>query len=204
MGTIDYTWRPEGYFDEQSDPEEPMLSRISGAVRRQMVREMVQEGGMNAVPKGFGAEELSSENRKIWGQVHPMCMGGEFLLPCESGEREIARLTLRSTTYDVLSVRAKRLKNRIHVRVADEYDGETLNKRNACTSVRPLTLGRILDLVIVGWNLFECLEYNYPEDLEGKLSFFWGESHFYPHFDEALREKVQERFSVQHDEEEEE
>ena len=199
MSTIDYTWRPEGYFDELLDPEELMLSRITGAVRRQMVREMVQEGGVNAVPEGFGAEELSSENRQGWGLVHPMCMGGEFLLPCEPGELEIARLTIRSTTYDVVSVRAKRLKNRIRVRVDDEYDGETLNKKHTCTSVHPLTLGRMLDLLLAGWGFFECLENNFPHDLEGKLGFFWGESQFYPDFDEALREKVKERFYVPHD-----
>jgi len=203
MSTIDYSRRPEGYF-EPSDPGELMLSRITGAIRREAVRKMVREGGMDAVPEGFGNEELSEGHRRAWGLIHPMCMGGEFLLPCEPGELEIARLTIRSTTYDVLSVRAKRVKNRIRVRVDDEYDGETLNKKHSCISVRPLTLGRLIDLVIVGWDVFECLERNYPGDLEGQFGFFWAESRFYPDFDQALREKVQEHFRAHHEEEEEE
>ncbi|TDY55922.1 hypothetical protein C8D99_1203 [Aminivibrio pyruvatiphilus] len=203
MSMIDYSWRPEGYF-EPTDPEDLMLSRITGAARREAVRKMVRDGGMDAVPEGFGNEELSERHRTAWGRIHPMCMGGEFLLPCEPGELEIARLTIRSTTYDVLSVRAKRTKNRIRVRVDDEYDGETLNRKHMCTSVRPLTLGRLLDLVITGWDFFECLENNYPDDLEGQLGFFWGESRLYPEFDEALRERVTEYFRAHHEAEEDE
>lgn len=189
MSAINYSQRPELYF-EPTDPEELMLRRIGGAVRRQIVKEMVQTGGMDAVPEGFGAEELNSGHKKAWGMIHPMCMGGEFLLPCEPGEMEIARLSLRSTTYDVLSVRAKRLKKRIRIRLADEYDDETLNEKHECISSRPITLWRLVKLVIVGWNLFECLERNFPDDLEERLHFFRGESDFYPDFDEALREKV--------------
>ncbi len=82
MNTIDYSWRPEGYF-EPTDPEELMLSRITGAARREAVRKMIEDGGMDAVPEGFGNEELSERHRTAWGRIHPMCMGGEFLLPCE-------------------------------------------------------------------------------------------------------------------------
>jgi len=203
MSTIDYSWRPEDY-SEPFDPEELMLSRITGAARREAVRKMIEDGGMDAVPERFGNEELSERHRTAWGRIHPMCMGGEFLLPCEPGELEIARLTIRSTTYDVLSVRAKRTKNRIRVRVDDEYDGETLNRKHMCTSVRPLTLGRLLDLVITGWDFFECLEHNYPDDLEGQLGFFWGESRLYPEFDEGLRERVTEYFRAHHEAEEDE
>lgn len=203
MSMIDYSWRPEGYF-EPTDPEDLMLSRITGAARREAVRKMVRDGGMDAVPEGFGNEELSERHRTAWGRIHPMCMGGEFLLPCEPGELEIARLTIRSTTYDVLSVRAKRTKNRIRVRVDDEYDGETLNRKHTCTSVLPLSLGRLLDLVITGWDFFECLEHNYPDDLEGQLGFFWGESRLYPEFDEGLRERVTEYFRAHHEAEEDE
>mgnify|MGYP002682885807 CR=1 FL=1 len=67
-----------------------------------------------------------------------------------------------------------------------------------------ITLGRLLDLVIVGWDVFECLEHNYPDDLEGQLGFFWGESRLYPEFDEALRERVTEYFRAHHEAEEDE
>ena len=193
MSTIDYSWRPEDY-SEPFDPEELMLSRISGAARREAVRKMVREGGMDAVPEGFGNEELSERHRTAWGRIHPMCMGGEFLLPCEPGELEIARLTIRSTTYDVVSVRAKYGKNRISYRINDEYNGDNLGEKHTRTSIRPLTLGSLLDFLTGAWSLYESVEYNYPDDLEGQLGFFWGESLHYPDFDEALREQVTERF----------
>ncbi len=107
---------------------------------------------------------------------------------------EIARVTIRSTTFDVVSVRAKYGKNRISYRINDEYNGDNLGEKHTRTSVRPLTLGSLLDFLIGAWSLYESVEWNYPGDLEGQLGFFWGESQFYPEFDEALREKVTERF----------
>jgi hypothetical protein len=51
----------------------------------------------------------------------------------------IAGITIASTTQDVTCVYARRGKNRIHYRVVDEYQGDTLSDRQARTSVRPLT-----------------------------------------------------------------
>jgi len=78
MNTIDYSWHPEGYF-EPTDPEELMLSRVTGAIRREAVRKMVREGGIDAVPEGFGNEELSDRHRTAWGRIHPMCMGRDTI-----------------------------------------------------------------------------------------------------------------------------
>ncbi len=132
-----------------------------------------------------------------------MCMGGEFLLPCEPGELEIARLTIRSTTYDVLSVRAKRVKNRIRVRVDDEYDGETLNRKHSCISVRPLTLGRLIDLVIVGWDVF-----GYGTQLPRRpgraARILLGRVPVLPRLRPGPAGRVQEHFRAHHEEEEEE
>src|ERR1700680_1429675 len=53
------------------------------------------------------------------------------------------RITIASTTQDVTSVYACRGKYRIHYRVVDEYDGDTLSGRNTRTSARPLSLGEL-------------------------------------------------------------
>lgn len=58
--------------------------------------------------------------------MHPKFMGGEYLPDRNSGEVEIARITIASTTRDVTSVYAKRGKHRIYYRVVDEYNGDTL------------------------------------------------------------------------------
>ena len=193
MITIDYSRRPEDY-SEPFDPEELMLSRISGAARRKVVRKMIREGRMNAVPEGFDSPVLSHEERRAWARYNPSFLGGEYLPPCRDYEVEIARVTIRSTTFDVVSVRAKYGKNRISYRINDEYNGDNLGEKHTRTSIRPLTLGSLLDFLTGAWSLYESVEYNYPDDLEGQLGFFWGESQVYPEFDEALREKVTERF----------
>ncbi|TDY55921.1 hypothetical protein C8D99_1202 [Aminivibrio pyruvatiphilus] len=193
MSTIDYSWRPEDY-SEPFDPEELMLSRISGAARREVVRKMIEEGGTDAVPEGLEMATLSHDERRTLGLFHPSFLGGEYLPPCREYEVEIARVTIRSTTYDVVSVRAKYGKNRISYRINDEYNGDNLGEKHTRTSIRPLTLGSLLDFLTGAWSLYESVEYNYPDDLEGQLGFFWGESLHYPDFDEALREQVTERF----------
>ena len=77
-------------------------------------------------------------------------MGGEYLPDLISNEVEIARITMQSTTMDVISIRARRTKHRIIYRVVDEYEPEfwerqySLTKR---TSVRPLSFGELIRLI---------------------------------------------------------
>jgi hypothetical protein len=51
-------------------------------------------------------------------------MGGEFLPPYLPGEVEIARINLKSTTSDVISLRARPIPEGIAYRVVDEYSAE--------------------------------------------------------------------------------
>lgn len=61
------------------------------------------------------------------------------------GEVEIARITLRSTTGDVVSVRARRGDRRIEYRVVDEY--ETSFTFQPQLSQEPLMLGEIVNMI---------------------------------------------------------
>jgi hypothetical protein len=66
------------------------------------------------------AEELTAEKRASWGRIDPMMLGGEFLPSLSAGETEIVRIELRSTTFDVIELRAWMRHGRIHYRVVDE------------------------------------------------------------------------------------
>jgi hypothetical protein len=48
-------------------------------------------------------------------------MGGEYLPNLMPNEVEIARVTMTSTTMDVISIRARHTKHKIIYRIVDEY-----------------------------------------------------------------------------------
>ena len=84
------------------------------------------------------------------GRVHPWFMGGEYLPDYLSNEVEIARVTMKSTTMDVISIRARHTKHRIKYRILDEYGdfwGEDHYVMRPATSLRPLTLKQVIDVI---------------------------------------------------------
>ena len=78
-----------------------------------------------------------------------MFMGGEYLPDLLPDEVEIARATLKSTTMDVISVRARPTKHRIIYRIVDEYYDENLFHYHLIqkTSIRPLTMRQLIALI---------------------------------------------------------
>jgi hypothetical protein len=74
--------------------------------------------------------------------IHPIFMGGEYLPDYGRRELEIVRIELESTTYDVISFRARPTGSRIEHRLVDEYESEfTLPQR---TSRRPFSLRQLI------------------------------------------------------------
>jgi hypothetical protein len=69
-------------------------------------------------------DELDEEDRRGLGLTHPSFMGGEYLPTYLPGEVEIARICLRSTTSDVISLRARPTPSGIAYRIEDEYEGK--------------------------------------------------------------------------------
>jgi hypothetical protein len=196
MISIDYSYRPESYF-EPIPMETSIINRINGTVRRRIVRERAGND-LSSIPYQLTAEVLDEVGLRAWGRIHPMFMGGEFLPRFMPGEVEIARVCLKSTTYDADSIRARKGANRIRYRYLDEYDGETTTGKTSCTSIRPLALGELLDFMFRANLFFEMLERNFPGELEKQLNFFTGESEFYPQFHDALVEKTIEHFFSEH------
>ncbi len=81
------------------------------------------------------------------GTVAPLRHGGEYLPPLRKGEVEIARISLRSVTADQISVRARRLGQRIGYCVVDEYGSDIATYVcHPASSASPLSLGELIAL----------------------------------------------------------
>lgn len=120
-------------------------SRIKGELRRSVA--------LGELDRGFADEEvlkpaLSDDERTAAGAFHPGFMGGEYLPDLISNEVEIARVILKSTTMDVVSIYARRTKRRIIYRIVDEYpEDETEYTIRPKTSTNPLTLRRLIAMI---------------------------------------------------------
>ena len=90
------------------------------------------------------ARKLHEAGRSI-GKIHPALMGGHYLPKNTAGEVEIARVTIESTTRDVVSIRAKRQGKRIKYRMVDEHG--TVFLIQPASSDRPLTMGELIELI---------------------------------------------------------
>lgn len=73
--------------------------------------------------------------------------GGAFLPGLDEMETEIVRITLESTTFDIISVRARLEDGRIHYSVVDEYEGKFEYTCKPESSDRPLTMRELIDLM---------------------------------------------------------
>jgi len=135
-------YRPESYWD---DPERLLLANIKGEHRRRKALELIRGGQFETLDKWWIAEKLPHEVREALGRIHPVLMGGEYLPDSTSGEVEVARISLQSTTSDVISIRARRMRDNIEYRVVDEY--ETVFKFQPKNSKDPLTLCEMISLI---------------------------------------------------------
>lgn len=186
---IDLHARPRTYFRPLA-LERHLLSKVKGAVLRGRLQALFDAGGHAEVRALLAAPGISAADRKALEALHPMFMGGNYLPDTEGGEVEIARIGIRSTTFDVTCVYARPVDGAIHYRVVDEYDGETLQGTTEARTRAPMTLGEFADFFLGAWPLLDVLEMNFEGDLEGRLDFFSAESEFYPDFDRLCRQRV--------------
>ncbi len=187
-------YRPASYFGDH-DLEARLQTRVKGQRRRELLRSALEAGEIAQVPAALLSDGLGDGLRQAIGGLHPSFMGGEYLPTAGEAEVEIARIRIASTTSDVTSVYARPLGRRIAYRVVDEYDGDTLSGNGERTSLKPLTMGVLLDFFLGAWDLYACLECNFEDDLEGMLGFFSADSAFYPYLGRALHDRVLARFA---------
>lgn len=136
------TFRPATYWPEDS-LRVALFGNVKGQVRRRMILDALATG--DCPPAALLAPGLPEPLRQAVGRIHPMFMGGEYLPDYEPREVEIARIELRSTTRDVISVRAGLEEDGTFCyRVVDEYG--TWFALPIRTSEQPLTLGELLQV----------------------------------------------------------
>ena len=142
---INYDFTPGSYW-EGDDLLQSVLRNVKGENRRQMIIDYFRDGRLDELDEVLLADEVSDETRQSLGRIHPSFMGGEYLPGYLPGEVEIARICLRSTTSDVISVRARpTARATIAYRVVDEYEEEFVLpiKEND----QPLTLEQLIQLL---------------------------------------------------------
>ncbi len=194
-------YRPSTYF-WAVDKHIRLSSDIPGATRRDIYERAVAQGDQATAREMLEHAELTSQERRAWGGGHPWMMGGEYLPRRRSGEVEIARINIASTTCDVTAVYARRGKHRIHYRVVDEYEGSTLETPYQRTSVRPLTLQQLVDFFLGAWNLLDCLDVNFRDDAyprnRVKAFVLGASSNFYADFGEMVDTRVDDWLDARH------
>jgi hypothetical protein len=190
---IDLDYRPDTYFRPQK-LERYLLSKVKGAVLRKKLQALFDAGRHAEVCTLLTAEGISAADRKVLESFHPMFMGGNYLPDTEDGEVEIARISIKSTTYDVTCVYARPDEGAIHYRVVDEYGDDTLQGTTEARTDVPMTLGEFADFFLGAWPLIDVLEMNFENDRVASLDFFSAESEFYPDFDRLCRQRVIEHF----------
>lgn len=139
---IDYGYRPVSYWQDETLAQ-AILKNIKGDFRREEIRKALDAENLETIPEEILREALSENVRSFTGRIHPRFMGGEYLPDLSADEVEIARISLQSTTFDVISIRARRTtKGTILYRVVDEYEGDFQLSRQR--SKKPLSLRELI------------------------------------------------------------
>ena len=173
---FDLSFRPDSYFP-QSRTREQLLANIKGQSRREIARGVLEEEGIVGLNAFIARDELTDHDRDMWGRVHPWMMGGEYLPEFKGEEVEIARVSLKSTTFDQMSIRARPEGGHIRLSVEDEY--ETEYELPVTTINKPFTLGQMIEfidavahpedtygsgLVESNWNFIESEDFRHPAE----------------------------------------
>ncbi len=214
---IEYSFRPQSYW-EDLDPLSAILRNVTGENRRQMITHYWNEGRLDELDPSILRDEPDNDSRISLGRIHPSFMGGEYLPPYLPGEVEIARICLRSTTSDVITLRARPVPEGIAYRVEDEYQG--VFSVPIPVSVKPLMFaevvrqfddGRLEELdwgggLTLGYNNMNS-EYSDFEELRDftrieSSIYLQLETHFDYVFEEWVKQSCEERDSDKNSEEE--
>ena len=139
---FDLSFRPETYW-EHDGPVAAILSGIKGEARRLKVKEALEAG--KDVSEWLLDPLLEEEPRRFIGGIHPFFMGGEYLPSDLPGEATIARIALRSTTADVIEVRARPGRPGLLYRIVDEYETDFVMPFDR--SKVPLSLGELVEVI---------------------------------------------------------
>ena len=166
-----------------------------------MARQLAGQGEDIPVERLMAA--LSDSDRRAFGGIHPAFLGGEYLPQLTEGEVAIARISLRSTTADQISVRVRRSGEEISYSIVDEYGDENFIGYSVqpSTSKEPLSLRELVAMLdracdgggaVMSHTIWHVEEFGEPEAYR---HFAFVESDCYPdlgrcyaaRFDEYIR-----------------
>jgi hypothetical protein len=220
---FDFSFRPDSYWPDIPG-DEAIVGRIKGTARRDIATraldgEQLERLGDDELYRETMEfvldDKLPEEARDSWGRIHPMLMGGEYLPDYDNGEVAIARIELRSTTGDVIEVRAQRDGDEILYRVIDEYPEDFAYEVNPARTREPLSLGELIELIDTAENLGIADEYNvgladspremnyaYGGDPHELVDFVTVSSLFYPMLRDYYARRAQHWFEARLEEEE--
>ena len=190
---FDLDYRPTTYF-VPTNLLKHQISQIRDELVRRYLLDLYQSENFDEIDKVLKSHQ---ENGDQYGAIHPAFMGGQYLPDMEENELEIARLMIRSVTYDITALYARFDNGNIHYRMADEYEGETLVEPTCLVLDKPLALGEMRDFFLSSYSLIECLEWNdflWDGNKSQALDFFEASSDFYPGFHESCVAVVEKKF----------
>ena len=146
--TYNLNYRPDSYRRPTSS-DSLLLQPIKGKVRRKLAKEHVDKPNLDeSKSESFlNTEKLSDQELVRRAQIHPEMLGGEFLPESADDEYEIARISLKSTTADVIEIRARYSNNNIHYSIIDEYPEYSPWRCVIKQSVAPLTMKNIIRII---------------------------------------------------------
>lgn len=177
---FDLNFRPKSYWGPQSLASY-FGSHITGDLRRQATKHEAASGSDLAVPT---EPTLDSTTRWMQGAIHPWLMGGEYLPTLRPDEVEIARVTLRSVTMDVFSIRARRSGARIYYRLVDEYMEQEPPERFVVKprwAKNPLSMHQVISIINENGLIDDYRDYSFDgSNAEDIFDFATASSEFYP------------------------
>jgi len=142
---IDYGFRPQDYWLDR-DILQTLIRDVKGAHRRKIIKAYYEAGNYQELDETFSKSSLSEEERQQLASIHPTFMGGEYLPDYQRNETEIARVELKSTLADVISIRARMDDDAtIEYSVADEHGG-TFKLWNEWSD-NPFTLSELIEFI---------------------------------------------------------
>jgi hypothetical protein len=135
-------------------------------------------------------------------------MGGEYLPDFEEGELEMARLSLRSVTADVISIRLRRTEDGFVYRIVDEYMDQDpnglLDEPTTIVVDQPLNMKDFGAFVVQVSRMDHWCSPESHETEEEAQDFIVATSEFYPEFGDYIAEAISLKYPKPHSEDEEE
>ena len=204
---VDLTFRPSSRLFPLT-VEKLLLSRVNGTQRRESLTAAIEQDRLSDLNPFFTQTSLSAEDRRARAAIHPSFMGGEYLPDFEEGELEMARLSLRSVTTDVISIRLRRTEDGFVYRIVDEYMDQDpnglLDEPTTIVVDQPLTMKDFGAFVVQVSRMDHWCDPESHETEEEAQDFVVATSEFYPEFGDYIAEAISLNYPKPHSKDEEE